>query len=106
LRDPFFLRCWPRSDAALAAVVADAVDAGIVHDHRSINVCIVNDRGIHIEDSGVIEKSSSLPAAADETCAEVAEAIVDAAIKSDFTSPEAFVEHETATFPAPPARRP
>ena len=89
--EPFLFGCRPHPDAALAAVVGDA-DV-VVHDHVAVDVGVVDDGRVHIQHGGVIAEDAAIPAPADEACAEVAEAVVDASIETDLRSPEARVEY-------------
>jgi hypothetical protein len=83
LRNPLLLGCGPCRNAALTTVVADTVDGRIVYNHCAIDVCIVNDRRIHIEHGGVVAKYGAIPTPADKAYTEVSEPIVDAAIETD-----------------------
>ena len=106
LRDSLFLRRWPSRDAALAAVVAHTVDRGVVYNHGTVDVGVVDDGRIHIQNRGVIAEDTPVPAAAAEAGSEVSEPIVDAAIKADLRGPIALVKEERIVFPAPPGRSP
>ena len=93
-------------DAAVAAVVAHAVDrvAVPVNDRGVVNVVDVGH--IDVVDRTVVEKPPVLPPAALVTLAEIPIAIVNAAIKTYLRRPVAFVEEEAAAAPRPVSRRP
>jgi len=86
------------------------VEAGavvVVHNRRVVDVRIVNDRPVHVHDSGVICESATAPFAAVETTTWIAEAIVHAAIKADVRAPiAAMPQVHTARSIAPVARCP
>src|SRR5215471_12755342 len=99
----FFLRRGPGFNAAPAAVVTDARnvaldDAGFIR--------VVNDVDIHVPHSAVVEEMVAFPAPAFEAVAEVAEAVVNAAVKADDRPPISDRENEGRTVPTPEAGRP
>ena len=101
LRGIFFTR-GTLSDPALAAVVADVglgphVDALLVH---IVNV------DVDVQHRTIVEKVIVVPASALKSMAEIAEAIVDPAIKSHVRAPVAGVEKVNAVAPAPVSGRP
>jgi hypothetical protein len=97
-------------DAAATAVVADAVyDSAAVTDVVVDNVVaihVVNDVDIHVSDSAVVVEVVILPVATVVADADVAKAVVDAAIEADVGSPVAVVEGVTAAIEAPVGRCP
>src|SRR5271157_2998683 len=97
-----FLGSGARVDAAVAAVVADAVNP-LVHP------CVVNvvdGVGVHAVHRGVVEKMPVVPAAAFITATEVSEAIVDSTVETYRHAPVAFIEHKSGAAPTPKARSP
>lgn len=89
LRDGHLLRCWPRLNSTIAAIEAHAV-AGVAHS-VAVDIGGVNDGGIYIKDRGVIGEAIAIPASAVEAVAEVAVAVIDAAIEADFRRPVTLV---------------
>jgi len=78
-------------------------DGGMVHDGDVVHVHVdgvVSTAKTVI--GGVIEEVTAAPLATNEAYAEVAEAIVDAAIEADVRAPVAGVEAVIAAFPTPP----
>src|SRR5208283_3981819 len=105
LPPPFLFRRRAPLDAARSAVVTDTIDGDVVVDHRLV-VHVVNVDDIDIGHGAVVKEVSAVPASACETHAEIAEAVVDAAIEADMWSPVSFMEEEPAAFPSPPGRGP
>src|SRR5258708_6403933 len=68
--------CRSRVGSTVAAVVADAVHAGIVDD--GLVVRVVNNRGVYIHDRGVVEEVAALPVSALEASTHVSESIENA----------------------------
>src|SRR6185437_13968393 len=95
-----FLRRRRRDSASGTAVVADTVDGDVVVDDRRI-VGVVHDCHIHVCDGAVIGKCTADPGAARESGADVAEAIVHAAIVADVRTPIACVERIHAANETP-----
>ena len=88
-REPSFFRRGLMTDAARAACIGYAAivdDGGVTHD-RLVHIGVVNDRSIHAHHSGVVREAVSAPFAAHKADAHVAEAIVDAAVKSNVRTP-------------------
>lgn len=81
----FFLGSWTDVDAAVVAVVADAILDAAVHDGFVIDVVNVDD--IHVHDRAVVEEMIALPATSLKAVTEVAETVIDAAIESDMRAP-------------------
>src|SRR5215467_9342869 len=95
-RRRLFLSGWPRLDSSIAAVVADAVDYSCVVDDGGV-VDVVDIGYADIIHGPVIEKPSALPTSAEVTHSGVAEAIRNAAIKTNCWTPVAFVPDECRT---------
>src|ERR1700740_1326256 len=88
-RIDFFLRGGPLVDAAIAAVVADAVFAAI--DDRGV-VDVVDFGDVHIVHGAVVVKVVVIPAAAFVAVAKITETVVDAAVPADVRAPITFME--------------
>src|SRR5215468_3067558 len=91
----------PRNPA-WAAVEADAgrrLRDRLVED-------VVHDRHVHVGNSGVVEERAAPPVPTDKTDAEVAEPVVDAAVKAYVRTPVTGVPYVQAVRPAPVPRRP
>src|SRR5580704_1996840 len=97
----FFFRPRTVVYPALAAVVADPVDGGVV-DHR----CVVNVGDVHIVDGAIVEKVSAVPASALIAVTEISESVIDPAVEPDMRPPIAGVEKKCAAAPTPPAGSP
>jgi hypothetical protein len=99
------LRGRTRRNASVTAVVADAIDGGVVHDDRLVvdvgNVC-----NVHVGHVAVVVEVASAPLATVEAIAGITEAIVDAAIESDMRTPVAAMENVKAFVPSPPSGSP
>src|SRR5579863_4293398 len=97
----FFLRSWTRVDSAVTVVR----NVGIV---MNVHMFVVNvvEAAADVPDVCVVEEMSALPATAVKSSAEVAEAVVNAAIKSYDRAPISSVENEAGTAPTPPTGRP
>ena len=102
--NPLLFGCRSRVGSTVAAVVADAVHAGIVDD--GLVVCVVNNRGVYIHDRGVVEELPALPVSALEASAHVSESIENATVEPDPFSPVASVPDVNAVAPAPISRSP
>lgn len=76
-------RVGPALDAGRAAVVADAAVVDIVVDHYRVVVDVGDAGDIHVGHGAVVEEAVVIPVTADVADADVAEAIVDAAIEAD-----------------------
>jgi len=79
-----FLRCRPRFDATIAAIVAHA--SCIIFDNGGV-VGVVDDRFVHTIHGSVVEEVPVVPAATLVTAPAVAVAIVNAAVKSNMFAP-------------------
>src|SRR5271166_6557696 len=90
--DALFLRGWGRDDAAGAAAVADVGDVGdVVNDDR----VVVDGRDLRRADvvhCGIVEEPVPVPPSAVIAVAEIAEAVIDAAIEADLMGPIAGME--------------
>jgi len=100
-----FLRARLNRYAAVSAVIADAV--GGLHavmniiDDDIVLVDVVDDIDIHIVYVAVVIEVISLPVAAEVAEADVAEAVIDAAVEADVRSPVTTVEHVVAAVVSP-----
>jgi hypothetical protein len=88
-----------RSDATIAAVVADPVHCGVV-DHGGV-VYVVNVCDIHVVHRTVVVELSVLPAAALITLTKVSVSIADSAIETDLRPPVALIEDVAIAAPTP-----
>jgi len=94
-----FFRPRTRSDATIAAVVADPVHRGVVDDGGVVNVVNVCD--VHVAHRTVVIKLPVLPTAALVALSEVSVAVTDSAVKTYLLSPVAIVEHVSVAAPTP-----
>ena len=94
-----FFRPRTRSDATIAAVVADPVHRGVVDDGGVVNVVNVCD--VHVVHRTVVVELSVLPPAALITLTKVSVAITDSAIKTDLLAPVALIEDVAIAAPTP-----
>jgi len=97
-------------DAAVASVETDAVGrlctvVDVVHDHVAL-VNIVNVVHVYVRDGAVVVEVIALPVASEETEADIAEAVVNAAVEADVWAPIAAVEHIVISVVAPVRRGP
>src|SRR5580658_2858121 len=99
----FLLSCGTCLDSPIASVVAHPIHSDVI-DRGVVNIVDVGD--VHICDGAVIEEMSIVPAPAREAHPEVAESVVDAAIKSYRRPPKTLVENKRVAAPSPPARSP
>src|ERR1035438_4969625 len=99
----YLLRVCTRRDAAGFTIEVDAIL--IVIPDRNV-VDIVDSRNIHVFHGMVIEEVSAIPTASFISLAEIAEAIVDPAIKPDFRTQVAFIKEIDAGTPTPIPWRP
>src|SRR5258708_38013983 len=107
---PFMCACFfftPRTRfyPAVAAVVADAVNRGIVVDHRCV-VNVVDVRDVYVGHRAVVVKPFALPSSAFLTATEVTVAIADPAIETYMRTPVAVVENKAPATPTPVACSP
>lgn len=100
-----FLHRRTRHDAALPAVIADAVHRDVIDD-GFVDIHVTNDCGVHMADSGVVVEVVSTPVAAFIAAAIVAVAVVHAAIETDVRTPVSRMPDVAAVTPAPPAGSP
>src|SRR6516165_9973165 len=99
------LRGGVEPDAALAAIIGDAVDGDVVHHVALIHVGDV--RAAEIIDGTVVEELVVLPVAALVAAAGIAVAVIHAAIEADMRAPIAGMPHVIAArSPGPVARYP
>ncbi len=89
------------SPAVKAAVVDDR---GI--DHCTIDISVVDHRGVDVDDSRVITEITAMPFPANETRSSIAVAIVHPAIKSDMRAPVSAMPAIDATGITPVTGRP
>src|SRR5271156_1097694 len=91
--------------AAGAAVEAGA-DADVFMDHGAINESVVHDRGVYVDDCGVVREMSTAPFTAREAYAAVTESVINAAVEADVGTPVACMPTINATREAPVAGSP
>src|ERR1700722_11272516 len=91
-------------ESAVAAIIADAGDRRTVHDPCFIHVA--NHGDVYVGHRTIVEKVTVVPTSAFVTVTEIAEAIVDSAIKSYLRTPVAIMENVPAVSPAPVSGRP
>src|SRR5580700_6904863 len=101
----FFLWTGARFHSAIAAAVTDAARARIIVYDGGV-VGVVDDRDVYVVHAPVVEKVSVIPAAAFVAVAEIPEAVVDPAIKTNRRAPETFMKNVYAVAPSPVAGRP
>jgi hypothetical protein len=94
---------WTRPESAIAAVVANPC---VVDDGYIVDVDIPYHRLIHPGNGAVIHECIVVPIPADVAYADVAEAIIYAAIEADVRSPVAVMPSVTAAVEAPIAGGP
>jgi len=82
------------------AIIGDVVDVG------PVDIDIAHARTVHVIDRSVVPKMAALPVAAIVAVADVAEAVVDAAIEADVNAPVTVVPVVAVAVVAPVARRP
>ncbi len=92
LKMPFVCECaflWggPRHHTAGSVETGAVIDDGRVIDHSAIDIHVADHGRIHVHDCSVITKDTACPDTAHETGANIAEAIVDAAIEPNVRSP-------------------
>lgn len=92
-------------DAARSAVVADAAPVDVLDDHPAF-VDVGDARDVHIGDGAVVIEAVAVPVAAYVAEADVAIAVVDAAVKADVRTPIAAPPPVVAGIVGPVARRP
>jgi hypothetical protein len=72
-------------DAAGTAAVGHMIRIGhgVALDDGAIDKRVVNDGGIHIDDGGVVGEGAAAPLAAGKAYAEIAAAVIHAAVVAD-----------------------
>ena len=86
-------------------VVTDPIDNGVVDD-SAVDVDVADDGGVYVRDRGVVVEGSADPGAPDEADADIAEAVINAAIVSNMRTPIAGMPHVNAAAPTPVTGRP
>jgi len=104
-RSSFLLPRWALIDAAISAVVTDAINGPIVVYDRGV-VGVVNFGDIDVVYGTVVVEAIAVPSSAFIPMPEISISIVDAAVKSNLRAPVAFVKDEGISAPGPIARRP
>jgi hypothetical protein len=99
-----FRRSRARVDPTMPAVVADVVIRSVVNDGLVVDV--VNVRDIYVIHGAVVIEASVSPISALIADTPIAEAVVDAAVKTDIRAPVAIVPGISVTTPTPIAGRP
>ena len=100
-----FFMARSRTNATVAAVIADAVYGRIVVDDCGV-VGIVDFRDIDVVHRAVVVKAVVVPAAAFITAAEIAVAVIYAAVKANLWAPITLMESKDSSAPTPIGRRP
>lgn len=96
------LRCRRRSSPARAV---EACSGRVVINYCRV-IGIVNNRGVHLGNRGVIRIVTALPCATEETNSAIAEAIINPAVESNMRSPVTSVEAVKTAGKAPIGRCP
>jgi len=104
-----FRRARLNANAAVTSVVADAVGrlravVDVVYD--DVALIVVANAGADVGDGAVVVEIIALPVASEEAEADVAEAVVYAAIEADVRTPISAVEAIVHAAPAPVRRSP
>jgi len=97
-------RRGPSLDPTISAVIAYAVDYGLVNDGRVVDV--VNIGNVHIVHSAVVEEVPTVPSPTIVSATPITESVGDPAVKADVRTPVTLVEQECSTAPPPIARGP
>jgi hypothetical protein len=101
-----FLDCRPNIDSPWAAVVAYVIDRGVIDDHRLVvHVPDVGDVS-HVIHRSVVEEALIIPITALITRTNIAEAVVNATVKSNMRAPISLVKYIDAISPSPIPGRP
>ena len=100
-----FFMARSRVNTTIATVIADAVYCRIVVDDRGV-VGIVNFRDIDVVHRAVVVKAVVVPAPAFITAAEIAVAVIYAAVKANLWAPLTLMESKDSSAPTPVGRRP
>jgi hypothetical protein len=93
------LRRGTRADPTIPAVVADAVDGGVVDDRRVVDIVDVGD--IHIARRTVVVELPVLPASPLITVTVISIAVTDATVKAYLLAPVSVVENISVAAPTP-----
>jgi len=96
---------WPHNKTARAAVVADPIHGDVI-DNRSVDVGVVNDRGVDVGHCAVVGKDPVIPVSADVIRTAVAVAIVNPAVEAHMRTPVAGMPEIPAALITPITRRP
>src|SRR5580658_2695801 len=88
------------SGAARTAIEAGA-HSNVFMDHGAINESGVHDRGVNVDDCGVVREMPAAPFTAHETHAVVTESVIHAAVETDVRSPVAGMPAVNAACEAP-----
>ena len=96
---------WALVDAAISAVVTDAINGPIVVYDRGV-VGVVNLGDVDVVHGTVVVEAIAVPASTFITVAKISIAVVDAAVKANLRTPVAFVKEEGISAPAPISWRP
>ena len=99
LRGAFLGRRYS-SGAARTAIEAGA-HADVFVDHSAIDERVVNDRGVYVDDRGVVGETPAAPFTAHETHAAIAESVIHAAVETDVRAPVAGMPAVNAAGEAP-----
>jgi hypothetical protein len=100
-----FLPSRTRLNPAITTVVTDAVEGGVIDDHRL--VVNIRDVGyVHVGDTAVIVEFVPTPLATVKTFPGVAESVINSAIKSDMRTPVSEMKDVEPFVPFPPSRSP
>src|ERR1700728_235875 len=92
-------------DATVTAIEADMIDGDVIHHRPVVDGGDVN-AAAEMVVGGVIAELAVIPVTAVVTMAEVAEAVVHAAVEADGRTPVAAVPQVGTAVPAPVARGP
>ncbi len=100
-----FFAAGSRTNAAFASVIADTVYCRIVVDDCGV-VGIMDFRDIDVVHRAVVVKAVVVPATAFITAAEIAVAVIYAAVKTNPWAPITLMENKDSSAPTPIGRRP
>jgi hypothetical protein len=87
------------------AVKADTIDGPVGIDHIS-RVSVMNDRGVHVRDTRIVEIPAASPVTAIESRAGITESVVNASVEADDWTPVTRVPGIGAIYETPVARSP
>src|ERR1700683_1665915 len=94
------------SAGAARPALEAAAHADVFVDHSAIDERVVNDRGVYVDDRGVVGETPAAPFTAHETHAAIAESVIHAAVETDVWSPVAGMPAVNDAGEAPVTRRP